>query len=682
MESKFSFPSIMQHSRVFDKLFEPVKIGKVNIKNRIAMAPMNTPGLCDLNGAYTQRLIDYYVERARGGVGLIITGATKIENEIEKYALTGWPMILNRAHFLQRASELTEAIHTFDTKIFCQLTIGRGRVAKPTMLYTRPVAPSPIPNYWNPSIICRELTISEIEKIVHMMGWAAEIVAEAGFDGIEIHGMHEGYLLDQFTIAMWNKRTDKYGGEELEKRLTLPIEILHIIKDKVGKDFPVQLRFSIKSYVKDWGKGALPGEIFKEAARDIDEGLEVARILEKEGYDALNADAGSYEAWYWAHPPTYMPHGCYLDLTEKLKKVVKIPILVAGKMDLPELAEEAIEKGKADIIALGRVLLADPYWPIKVREGRVEDIRPCIGCHTGCIGRTWEGKPLCCAVNPTVGRERLYGLKPVQKIKKVIIVGGGVAGMEAARIAAIRGHDVYLFEKSDSLGGHLIEASRPSFKKDVGRLLAWYRTQLMKLKVNIILNVEVTPELIKKENPDVVILATGSEPIKPEIKGIEKPIVTTCIDLLRGGREAGKRVVIIGGGTVGCETALWLATEQKKEVTIIEKLSDLMITPPIPPHMNRLMLLDLIALNKIKVMTNVEVREITDQGLIVHGENFGSKEIECDTIALAVGFKPTNNLYNILEKEKIAQFYSIGDCKKPRRILDAIWEGYFIANEI
>ena len=666
----------------FNRLFDSTRIGTVAIKNRIVMAPMAAIGLCNPDGTIAQRVIDYYVERARGGVGLIITGGTKVENDIEKLALARYSlpiMSLNPMRFLQTSVELTEAVHTYGAKIFIQLTAGFGRVGNPVRLDAKPVAPSAIPNYWDPTVTCRELTTDEVDEMVEAFGKAAEIASTAGFDGIEIHAMHEGYLLDQFTVAVWNRRSDKYGGD-LKGRLTFPMEILHTIKDRVGEDFPVQLRYSVKHYMKGWRKGGLPSEVFKEVARDVDEGLEAAKILEREGYDAFDADAGSYDAWYWAHPPTYMSHGCYLDLSEKLKKAVMVPVIVAGKMGIPELAEKAIEEGKADMIALGRALLADPYWPIKVQAGRIEDIRPCTGCHDGCLGRSFENKPLCCAVNPATGRERLYELRQALKTKKVLIAGGGVAGMEAARIATMRGHKVTLYEKSECLGGHLIEACVPDFKKDLERLLKWYKIQLKKAAVGVILSTEVTPELVESEKPDAVIVATGSTCILPDIEGTDKANVATCVDFLKGRKKVGETVVVVGGGLIGCETALWLA-KQGKKVTIVEILRDLILSGPPVPHANRIMLLDLLALNKVEVATNTSIHEITDEEVVLINKKFQSKKVKCNTVALALGLKSENQLYNLL-KAKVTELYAIGDCKEPCRILEAIWDGYGVANFI
>ncbi len=287
-----------------------------------------------------------------------------------------------------------------------------------------PVSASAVPHFHEPKILCRPLETVEVEKIVKAFGTAAEILAAAGVDGIELHG-HEGYLFDQFTTSLWNQRTDNYGGN-LKQRLTFPIEVLKEIKQHAGADFPVQYRFGLKHYIKGLNSGALQGESFSEAGRDISEGLEMAKLLEEAGFDALHVDAGCYDSWYWAHPPIYQEHGCMVDMAARVKEVVSIPVIAVGKLELPEQAERVIAEGKSDMIAIGRGLLADSHWPVKVAEGKTEDIRPCIGCHDGCIGRFMRGKPLSCAVNPACGREKLYALDRVEKPKKVVIVGGGI----------------------------------------------------------------------------------------------------------------------------------------------------------------------------------------------------------------------------------------------------------------
>jgi 2-enoate reductase len=544
-------------------------------------------------------------------------------------------------------------------------------------LKTHPVSASAVPNYHNPEVMCRPLKIEEIEKIVKAFGDAAAILVSAGIDGIELHG-HEGYLLDQFTTAIWNQRTDKYGGD-LSKRLTLPIEVLREIKSRVGEDFPVQYRFGLKHNIKGLHSGALPGEPNTEAGRDVKQGIEMAKLLEEAGYDSLHVDAGCYDSWYWAHPPVYQEHGCMVDMASEVKKAVKIPVIAVGRLEVPELAEKVVAEGQADIVCLGRGLLADPYWPKKTSAGKVEEIRPCIGCHDGCIGRFFRGRPLSCAVNPACGREGSYRLTRTDKARTVMVVGGGVAGMEAARAAASRGHRVMLYEKQNKLGGHLIEASVPDFKRDLANLLYWYQDQLLKLGVEVKLETEVTEALAAQNNPDILVAATGSLPVIPSIPGIEHLNVISCIDCLLGKKPAGRNVAVIGGGLVGCETALWLA-KNGHQVTILEMLPELMIGSRPVPQMNRMMLIDLLAFKGVKICSQTRVQGINDQGVLAVT---GSAQtlIKADTIVLAAGLKPDDRLCQVFSSE-ITDFYVIGDCHRPRNIMGAIWDGYEVGRAI
>ena len=663
-------------SSPFKNLLKPIKIGNIEIKNRVAMAPMGIGGLTNLDGGPGARALDYYIERARGGLGLIITSLFKIENEIDSFP-QGFMLISPVA--LASFAELSETVHALGAKIFVQLTAGFGRVAPPRLVRDKPFSASAIPYYWNPTIMCRELTTKEVERLVKAFGPVSHILAEAGIDGVELHG-HEGYLFDQFTTALWNHRTDRYGGDLLG-RLRFPIEVLKEIKKQAGDNFPVQYRFALRHYIKGYNTGALPGEEYVEAGQNIEEGLRMAKILEEAGFDALHVDAGCYDSWYWPHPPGYQKHGCMVEMAEEVKKVVKIPVIAVGRLDIPELAERVIREGKADIVAIGRGLLADPFWVKKVEEGQPEQIRPCIGCHDGCMNRLVNTKPLSCTVNPACGRERTYALQPARERRKVMIIGGGLSGMEAARVAKVRGHQVVLYEKSDQLGGHLIEASVPAFKEDELRLLNWYKNELENLGVEVHLNKEVAPSLIDDKKPDAIIISTGSKPIVLNVPGITKEkIVMTVTDLLLDKQKAGETVVVIGGGRVGCETAIWLA-QQDKKVTVVEKLDKLMSTDPPVPHMNKMMLLDLLRFYKVNILTNTSLLEVKDNEVVVINESFSKNTLKTDTVVLAVGLIANQDLYRELQG-KIHNLYLIGDSRQARNIMGAIWDAYEVARTL
>jgi len=627
------------------------------------------------DGSINRRIVDYYVERAKGGVGLIITGLTRVENEIEDLRLDGRHVlpILDSVKHVSPMSELTEEVHHYGARIFVQLTAGVGRVAPTLTLLSgfKPVSASEVPCYWVPTLKTRAMTREEIKKLVEAFGRAAEYAYLAGFDGIELHG-HEGYLLDQFTSSIWNRRDDEYGGS-LENRLRLPIEILNAIKDTVGKDFPVVYRFGVKHFLKGYNNPGLPGEEFAEAGRDIEEGIQMAKILEKAGFDALHVDAGCYDSWYMAHPPEYLPHGCLADFAGMVKREVKIPVIAVGRLDDPVVAEKVLEEGKADMVAIGRGLLADPYWPAKVKAGRYEEIRPCIGCHE-CLYRIIElARPLSCAVNPATGRERELELKPAAHKRRIVVCGGGVAGMEFARVAAIRRHEVILFEKDSELGGHLIEGGVPDFKYDIRRLKRWYERQLEKLEVDVNLRTEATVDRVLGENPDVVVVATGSRPAVPPIPGVDKPNVVQAVDLLRGLKAVKDDVVIVGAGLVGVETAIWLAQSGKK-VTIVEMLPAPNISVS---HANKLYLMTMLKYLKIPLMLNTKVKEVLDGRVVVETPH-GAREIPCDSVVLATGMVPNRELYDALAAEH-PNVHIIGDALSPRKIRDAVWDAYYLA---
>lgn len=661
-------------------LFQECSIGTLLIKNRIGMAPMGNMGMVSGDNCFNSRGVEYFARRAAGGAGLLITGCSEVENEIEATAL-GMTQNPNTHsyRFTLTAAELCERVHAYGTKIFLQLTLGYGRVANPSWIEKPAVAPSEIPNFWRPDTFCRALSTEEVEQLVGKMADGARVAKEAGFDGVEIHAAHEGYLLDQFMIEFFNHRSDKYGGS-FEKRMRLPEEILGAVKRACGVEYPVSIRFSLKSFIKDWNKGALPGEEFTERGRDIEEGLRTARALEAMGYDALNTDCGSYEGWYWAHPPGYMPGGLYLPYARMVKETVSIPVLTAGRLDDPDLAERALLEGATDMVLLGRGLLADPEWPKKVRTGDEEAIRPCLGCHDGCMGRVETSRALSCAVNPRCGREGEYRIEATEKPKSILVAGAGLAGMEAARVAAIRGHRVEMYEKSDRAGGHLVEGSVPPFKKEERRLMEWYIRQLHQLGVDIHYNSEVDRTLVERQEPDEIILATGSRERLIPIEG-------NCASRIIGSSEAlvhpeliGEQVLIVGGGLVGCEIALWLQA-QGKTVRLIE-LADQLLASVYIFHANRQMLLDSLILKNVEVETGSTVESFTDGVVKIKNRQTGDiKSFEVDTIITAVGYLPQTKLRDELGSLPIPVTV-IGDAGKVANILHAIWEGFEVGGRL
>lgn len=661
----------------YKRLFESIKIGKCEIKNRFALAPMGPLGLGDSEGGFNQRGIDYYTERAKGGTGLIITGVTFVDNEVEEHSMPNCPCSThNPIHFVRTAREMTERIHAYNAKVFLQMSGGFGRVTIPTNLGEfPPIAPSAIQHRWLDKI-CRELTVDEIKYIVKKFGDGAYNAKRAGFDGVQIHAVHEGYLIDQFAISLFNHRTDEYGGT-LENRLRFAREIVEEIKSRCGEDFPVTLRYSPKSFIKDLRDGALPGEEFIEKGRDLEEGIEAAKLLVSYGYDSLDTDVGSYDSWWWSHPPMYQEKGLYRPYAKLMKETVDVPIICAGRMDNPDMALEAIENGTCDIISLGRPLLADPDYVNKLRSNKLESIRPCISCQEGCMGRIQHYSMLNCAVNPQACREKDNSLTPILKKKKVLIVGGGVAGCEAARVLALRGHEPVLYEKNDKLGGNLIPGGSPDFKEDDIALANWYAHTLEELKVEVHLNSELTKEEVLKFNADSVIIATGSTPKVFSLGDDDK--VFTAADVLLGNKDAGNTTVVVGGGLVGCELALDLAKKGKK-VTIVEALYKLLALNGPLCSANSEMLERLIPFNGIEVKINSKVKTYKDGILELETEN-GIEKIECDSVILSVGYKEENSLYNELEFE-IPEIHLLGDARKVSNIMYAIWDAYEVANHI
>lgn len=648
----------------------------MEIRNRFAMAPM-AMGQLDDHWAYKQESIDHFTERARGGTGLIITGANFIENRIEKHRKASFPCPLEDPQsYMTQLKKMSDNIHAYNSKLFVQLTAGLGRSAIPAMILDNTfVAPSATTNRWDPSIQHRALTTEEIYELIKDFATYAMLAKMGGADGIEVHAVHEGYLLDNFTMEYFNQREDEFGGD-LMGRLRFPLAILQAVKQACGKDFPVILRFSLKSFIRAERHGILPGESYPELGRDIEEGLQFAKILTEAGYDALNVDAGSYDAWYWAHPPFFQDRGLYLPFAEKVKKVVKVPVLTAGRMGYPQLAAEALQEGKCDMVVLGRPLLADPEFVNKMRQGNIQDIRPCLSCHDGCFNRAHSMRLMSCAVNPQCNREKEAAFCKAEHTKSCLVIGGGPAGMEAARVLALRGHTVTLVEKEKQLGGMYRWASVPEFKDDGKLLISWYEHQMERLKVQVELNSDVQAQDPRIEAADVVICATGSHAFLPPIKGIEYGV--TAVDVLKGAVTAKKEATIIGGGLVGCELAIWLS-QHGKSVRIIE-MADTLMSTGAPADMNKQMILELLEHHQVEIRLQTKLQEIREHEIVVETQG-AIQELASDCTILALGYRSNRSLYDqILLKAK--DIYNIGDSSHPKDIMEGIWDAYELCSHL
>lgn len=660
-------------NKQYELLFTPTQIGKCKIKNRFAMAPLGPVGLGDHDGGFNQRGIEYYVERAKGGVGLIQTGVVLVDNVVEIHDMPSTPhATLNSNHFIRTSREMIERIHAYNAKVFLQLAGGFGRVGMPTNVGKHPpIAPSAIPHRWIDNVICRPLEIEEIKHIIRMFGEGAANAKRAGFDGVQIHAVHEGYLLDQFGISFFNLRNDEYGGC-LENRLRIAKEIVEEIKHQCGDDFPVTLRYSLKSFLKDWRQGGLPDEKFDEKGRDIEEGIAAAKLLVKYGYDALDVDVGCYDSWWWNHPPMYQNKGLYMPYAKIVKENVDMPVICAGRMDNPDLAMRALNEGVCDMISLGRPLLADPEYVNKLKADKYAFIRPCISCQEGCLGRIQHYSLLNCTVNPQACREANTRLHPALKSKKVMIIGGGVAGCEAARVLKLRGHNPIIFEKSNQLGGNLIPGGMPDFKEDDHALAKWFSTVLNDLNVEIHLNHTVTKEDI--HGYDAVIVATGS--VAKHFSLGDDAHTFDATDVLMGNKNVGKNTVIIGGGLVGCELALWLK-QKAIDVTIVESMPKLLAVNGPLCTANHEMLERLVPYKGVKVKTSVSAKRYQNGEL----ELTSGEKIQCDSVVLAVGYHPDNELYQAIE-HNVDNVYLLGDAREVSNIMYAIWDAYEIASHL
>ena len=681
----------------YESLFTPWKIGNVEIKNRIVMCPMGGTSLFgwfELTGCgFDKEAAKLFLERAQNNVGLIIPGIAPLRD-------TFWGKWLwQNPKMFKELKEFMDEIHKTGAKLFIQLTAGMGRswaiteligplhknkitraILKPIIDTSHELAsPSPQPARWAPDIECPEMTVEQIHEIIEAFAKTAKLCKDAGVDGVEVHAVHEGYLLDQFAIEFFNKRTDEYGGS-FENRYRFAAEIVKAIKASCGSDFPVSLRYSVESKLKGFQKGIVPGEDAKELGRDMAESERAARYLQDAGYDMLNADNGTYDSWYWAHPPMYMPQNCNLEDVAHIKKFVDIPVVCAGRME-PEDAAAAIAEGKIDGMGVARQFLADPQWITKLIEDRLEDIKPCICCHSGCFNfssskghyNTQDLKDTMglarCAINAETMQSKKHYIKPAKKAKKVAVVGGGIGGMETAIVCAKRGHSVTLYEKSDKLGGVFIAAAAPSFKEKDRDLIAWYRREIAKYpSITVKLNTEVKD--IASLDADEVVVATGSRPNRIPVPGVEKTI--QAVDFLLGKQEVGENVTIIGGGLTGCEIAYELYLQGKKP-TIVEMQDDLITTPGICLA-NTSFLRDFFSANHVPLYLETGVKEIKDGAVTVAGKDGKTFDIKADSVILSTGYKPMP-----LEQKGV---HLVGDCAGVGNLRTVIWGAWDVAMKL
>jgi len=646
------------------KLFEPFELKHLTLKNRIVMASMGT-NLSSPEGFVTDELISYYAERAEGGAGLIITELVTVDspsgNGIERQ------LSIDDDKYIPGLRRLIERIHRHGSKIFVQLNHAGSR-AKPEITGMQfPVSASNVPSCIV-KVEPKPLTPGEIGNLTHCFGVAARRAQEAGFDGIDLHFAH-GYLLCQFLSSLTNKREDEYGGS-LENRARFPLEVLKECRLVVEKNFPIIGKVTAHQYVS----GGIT----------IQEAKAFSRLLEERGIDGIQVSGGDPEsADHFPVPPSYIKRGCYVKLAGMIKETVNVPVIAVGRIDNAELANSILERGKADLVAMGRAFLADPDFPRKAREGKFREIRRCIGCNQGCRGRD-KTKYLVigCVLNPRVGREQDEAeIIPTKTPKKVLVIGGGPGGMEAARVAALRGHNVTLVEEKKGLGGTLQIAAKPPGRKGFGELIQWYRLQLRKLGVQLFLQRSADLGLTQALNPEVVVVAAGSRPLIPKIKGLPIEKMVFASEILEQRIPTGQKIVIVGGGGVGLETADFLAT-QGKRVMVIEQLSE--VGRDLEGSTKKV-LMRRLAKNRVEILTGAKIDRVKGKKIVIRS-NGESREIAVTwPIVNATGVEANKTIYLALKKirgKRNFDIYQIGDCVTPRQIREAIFEGNMVSKNI
>ncbi|MCR5808078.1 MAG: FAD-dependent oxidoreductase [Clostridiales bacterium] len=685
-----------------EPLFTPWKVGNVTVKNRIVMLPMEGTNMIqwEAKTGYVKGIDRFYADRQNNEVGLFIPGL------IPLISIIGQKWVYKHKEVFDKVRPVIDGIHAGGGKVFFQISAGSGRsMLLPPIL--RPFvkkgflkrisspflmtkwwwsAPDPEePNVWDPSVAMDHFTESMIKRFVYAFGQTALRCKEAGVDGVEIHAVHEGYLLDQFAMRYTNHRQDAYGGT-LENRLRFACEIVKEIKKVCGDDFPVSLRYSVRSMTRGFNQGAVPGEEFTEVGRTMEESERAVKLLEEAGYDMFNCDNGTYDAWYWAHPPVYAPLNMNLSYVEHIKKFTTKPVVCAGRMQ-PLAAAESIRAGRIDAMGVGRQLLCDPEYVTKIKEGRMDDIRPCIACHGACLpfnglnGKGTDIDPMHvemgrCVLNPWTNNETKYSKAKAKSPKKIAVIGGGIGGMETAIQASLRGHKVDLFEKTDRLGGVFNAAAAMSFKEKDRELLLWYRRMLENCGAAIHMNAEI--EDIGALDADIIVIATGAKARTLRIPGAERAV--TAADLLDGKADMGDRPAIIGGGLTGCEIAYELAL-QGKHPSVIEMTGDLVGARGICMA-NSSMLRELLRYHDVPAYLNAAADSITEEGVVINTPE-GKKTVPADSVIMSVGYSPDARFAALKADKKLKnKVFFVGDCDKVGSLKTVIKQAYELVQRI
>lgn len=719
----------------YDHMFSPVQVNRVTIKNRLVMAPMGNIDMCEETGRPNDKMLQYFFARAKGGVGLITTGLIPVSHGVDPSVtemghLSYFPRIDRSRTVLAGWRDLAQGVHAHGSKIFIQLTAGLGRVGNPQCLINElkfPVSASFNPNFYIPQIPCVRLSDGRLKKIIKNAGQAAADARFAGLDGVYLHG-HEGYLLEQLTNPAFNRR--KLGRYANWQRFGL--DLVKELRRRAGADYPIMYRIDLSLALNEtYGESGMSIPALKKFknGRTIEQTLEYMANLVKAGVDMFDVDLGCYDNWWLPHPPAGMPAGCFLDISHIAKAYfaknniksnagLEVLIVAVGKLGYPDIAEKALRDGACDMVMLGRPLLADPEWPNKAYAGRVDDIRPCIGCQEGCINEFVDGGHPQCAVNPRTGFEHIIpeiSAAPV-KPKRIAVVGAGPAGVMFSIIAAQRGHKVELYEKTGSVGGKIIPGGIPKIKYEIENYQS-YLSQLLKEaqatgNIEVHFNAEVSAETLREHYYDSIVFAVGTKAIAPKIPGIEKARAVQATDLLCDVSLAddAKKIVVIGGGVVGCETAYWLTYEHGREVTVVEML----------PHMmdgactaNRGHLIHYMNKAGVKLLNHAKVTGFDEKHVIISrnvskgvpnpyntwqpilpknienplapkiGPEEKEERLEADLVVLAMGGKADDAMFFEAQRIHAApELHNIGDSFSSGRVLEATRAASALANSI